>query len=123
MGHAAQENLLDITLPLGTHNDERDILGFQDLENGGKGMPRIKVVINYGYPGFQEALLPLIQQVPGGSLGDLLIARRIGVLSSRHIQGGKQGDLSYSLGRQTLHKFTGPHPNFGKIGREEDMAQ
>ena len=72
------------------------------------GMPRIKAVIDYGNPGFQEALLPLLQQVPGRALGDLLVARGIGFLASRHIQGVEQGDLAYSFGRQTLHIFSRP---------------
>jgi len=34
MGHAAQENLLDESFPLGAHDDEGDVPGFQDPKNG-----------------------------------------------------------------------------------------
>ena len=42
MGHAAQENLLDKTFPLSAHDDERDVLGFQHLQNCRERMARIK---------------------------------------------------------------------------------
>jgi len=65
----------------------------QNLENGRDWVPRIEAVMNHGNPGFQEALLPLLQQVPGRACGNLLITRGIGFFSSGHIQGVEHRDL------------------------------
>ena len=86
-------------------------------------MARIEAVVNHGNPGFEKTLLPLVQQVPGRSLGDFLIARGIGHLNLGHVQGVKQRDLRYSFSRKALHILLGPGRDFRKIRGKEHVAE
>lgn len=97
MGHAAQKDFPDEAPTLGAHDDQRDVPILQGFQDGRQGMARVIDGLYSGQASLSEALLPLVQPVPGCGLGLLPVARWI-CFMNRHIEGVQQRHLAYSLG-------------------------